>query len=61
MDCDTGIRELAPIAQPLQIVAEIEAGSLAQLYRIRWVRQPDATRSRRIENGSRILLGCHRS
>src|SRR6266446_7153825 len=31
------------------LLAEGTGRSLTQLYRIRWVRQPDATRSRRIE------------
>src|SRR5207253_9180507 len=36
-------------------------GSLAQLYRIYPVRQPDATHSRQTVSGSPILLPCHRS
>ena len=47
----TGIRELAPVAQPSKL-SRSTGGSLAQLYRIRSVRQPDAIHSRQTENGS---------
>ena len=58
---DTRIRELAPVAQSLQIVAEVQA--VHSLNFIASVRFDNLTRphSRQTVSGSRILLRCHRS